>query len=65
MMSFEHKSTDELLRVAKAGLGFTLIANSKTAEDIHQLASAAAESGAKITFVYMPTADQSPHQAAG
>lgn len=59
-MSFENKSTDELIRVAKAGLGFTLVANSKTAEDIDQLKNAAAESGAKITFVFKPAADQTP-----
>ena len=61
-MSFEHKSTDVLLRVAKAGLGFTLIADYKTPDDINQLADAAAESGAKITFIYKPTADQSSNQ---
>jgi hypothetical protein len=68
MMSFENKSTDELLRIAKAGLGFTLIATGKTAEDIDQLANAAAESGAKITFVYKPiskqTHDQQPNLIA-
>jgi hypothetical protein len=49
-------------------LGFTLIATGKTAEDIDQLANAAAESGAKITFVYKPiskqTHDQQPNLIA-
>ncbi|HSH87198.1 MAG TPA: hypothetical protein VK958_08130 [Methylophilus sp.] len=64
MMSFENKPTDALIRIAKAGLGFTLVANSKTAEDIHQLANAAAESGAKITFIYKPEPDLSAGQSA-
>jgi hypothetical protein len=41
-------------------LGFTLIATGKTAEDIDQLANAAAESGAKITFVYDIQANSRP-----
>lgn len=50
-MSFEHKTTAELLRVVKAGLGFSLLATSKTAEDIKKLTQAAIESGAQITFI--------------
>lgn len=50
-MSFEHKTTPELLRIAKAGLGFSLLKNSKTAEDICQIVKAAAENGARITLV--------------
>ena len=49
-MSFENKTTTELLRVVKAGLGFSLAINSKTAEDMKKLTHAAIESGAQITF---------------
>ncbi len=63
-MSFENKSIDELIRVAKAGLGFTLVASSKTADDIHRLRNAAAKSGAKITFINRPASGQSPDQPA-
>lgn len=53
-MSFENKTTDELIRIAKAGLGFTLGTSTKSAEDLHQIADAAAQSGARITFTESP-----------
>lgn len=54
-MSFENKTTAELLRVVKAGLGFTMLSTSKTAEEIRKLTHAAIESGAKITFIDPPS----------
>lgn len=54
-MSFENKSTDELVKIAKAGLGFTLNSVTLTPEDLHKIAIAAKESGARISIVY--TAD--------
>ena len=50
VMGFENKTTDELLKIVRAGLGFTLNKNSMSAEDIERIMRAAAESGAKITF---------------
>lgn len=49
-MGFENKTTDELLKIVRAGLGFTLNKNSMSAEDVERIMRAAAESGAKITF---------------
>ena len=49
-MGFENKTTDELLKIVRAGLGFTLNKKSMSAEDIERIMRAAAESGAKITF---------------
>lgn len=50
-MSFENKTTAELLRIAKAGLGFSMISSNKTVDDINKINLAAIESGAKITFI--------------
>lgn len=50
-MRFVHKSTDVLLRIAKAGLGFTLDAKYISAEALCQIVRAAAENGAHITVV--------------
>ena len=49
-MGFENKTTEELLKIVRAGLGFTLNKNSMSAEDIDCIMRAAAESGAKITL---------------
>lgn len=49
-MSFESMNTDELIRIANAGLGFTLRANSKSLDELIHIAEAAKNSGAKITF---------------
>lgn len=61
-MSFENKTTDELIRVAKAGLGFTLVTDSKTAEEVSKIASAASESGAHIRFVMKSALEPMLHQ---
>ncbi len=50
-MRFNHKPTDVLLRIAKAGLGFTLDTKYISAEALYQIAHAAAENGAHITVV--------------
>ncbi|MEZ0209696.1 MAG: hypothetical protein ACAH08_02005 [Methylophilus sp.] len=49
-MSFENMTTDELIRIANAGLGFTLKANSKPLDDLIRIAEAAKNKGATITF---------------
>ncbi len=49
-MSFETITTDDLIRIANAGLGFTLRATSKPLEDLIRIAEAAKNKGAKITF---------------
>jgi hypothetical protein len=49
-MGFENKTTDELIRLAKAGLGFTVNKDKLSSDDIDKILSAAAEGGAKITF---------------
>lgn len=53
-MSFENKSTDELIRIAQAGLGFTLNSMSISSEDLHKIASAAHKSGARVTIIHSP-----------
>lgn len=50
-MSFENKPTQELIRIAQAGLGFALHQNSKPVEEIHEIIKAAYESGAIITLI--------------
>ena len=49
-MRFETIATDELIRIAHAGLGFKLSANSKSLDDLIRIADAAKDKGAKITF---------------
>lgn len=51
-MSFENKSTDELIKILKAGLGFTLDSVTISAEELHEIAEAACKSGAKVTIVH-------------
>jgi hypothetical protein len=57
-MSFDNKSTDELIRLAKAGLGFSLSADCKSADDLRAIIDAAAEGGASISFVGVAGANQ-------
>jgi hypothetical protein len=49
-MRFETITTDELIRIAHAGLGFTLSASSKPLADLLRIADAAKDKGATITF---------------
>lgn len=52
-MSFETRTTDDLIRIANAGLGFTLNATSKPMDDLIRIADAAREKGAKVTFTHL------------
>lgn len=49
-MSFELKTTHELIQIAAAGGGFRLDAGLRTTHELIQIASAAKNSGARITF---------------
>lgn len=49
-MSFEHKTTDDLVRIAAAGGGFILTATHKTTDDLVRIAAAASGKGSRITF---------------
>lgn len=50
-MSFDDKPTEELIRLAKAGLGFKLNPDRKSADDIRKIIDAAFEGGATISFI--------------
>jgi hypothetical protein len=50
-MNFENKCFSELLKIARAGLGFTLNAPALSNEELHQLIEAAAESGAQLKII--------------
>lgn len=47
----EDKTTEELLIMANAGLGFTLNVNSLPAKELLEITNAAALSGAQITLI--------------
>jgi len=49
-MSFEQKTSAELVQLAGAGGGFTLEATHKTTAELVQIAGAARHSGARVTF---------------
>lgn len=49
-MSFEHKTTDDLVRIAASGGGFIVTAGHKTTDDLVRIAAAAKISGSKVTF---------------
>ena len=49
-MSFEHKTTNDLVRIAAAGGGFTLTATNRTTNDLIRIAAAASDKGSRITF---------------
>ncbi len=49
-MSLEHKTTDDLVRIATAGGGFRFMAGHKTTDDLVRIATAASSKGARITF---------------
>lgn len=50
-MSSDDRTVQELLRMASAGLGFTLNVNSIPAKDLLEITNAAAQSGAHITLI--------------
>lgn len=49
-MSFEFRTVDDLMRIARAGGGFVLNAGSRTTDDLVRIASAGADAGARIVF---------------
>lgn len=49
-MSFEHRSTEELIRLVQAGGGLKLTATDRSTEDLVLIAAAAAEWGVFVTF---------------
>ncbi|MFH2134185.1 MAG: hypothetical protein ABII81_03280 [Pseudomonadota bacterium] len=49
-MSFELKTTDDLVRIAAAGGGFVLDASLKSTDDLVRIAAAASNKGARVTF---------------
>ncbi len=53
-MSFEDKPTEQLIRIARAGLGFVLDQNSKSSEDVQKIMNAATFGGAIITLTDEP-----------
>jgi hypothetical protein len=50
-MGFENKTTEELVKIAEAGLGFTLNIENFSAADIDRIAKAASFSGAQVIFI--------------
>lgn len=49
-MSFEHRATEDLIRIANAGGGFTLDAGFRSTEDLIRIANAASNKGARVVF---------------
>jgi len=49
-MSFEHRSIDDLIKIAAAGGGFSLAATHKDTDDLIRIAAAGSEKGSRITF---------------
>jgi hypothetical protein len=49
-MSFEHRSTEDLIRVVRAGGGLKLTVADRSTEDLVRIAAAAADWGVSVTF---------------
>lgn len=49
-MSFEQRSTIELVQIATAGGGFRLDAGLRSTLELAQIATAASKAGARVTF---------------
>lgn len=49
-MSFEHLTTNDLVRIASAGGGLTLSATGRSVNDLVRIASAASSKGAQLTI---------------
>lgn len=49
-MSFELRSTNDLVRIAAAGGGFILDASLRSTDDLVRIAAAASMHGARVTF---------------
>lgn len=58
-MGFDNKPTEDLIKLAKAGLGFTIDPDRKPPEEIKQIIQAAFEGGATISFVSPAGTDRS------
>lgn len=56
-MSFDNKSTEELIRLAKAGLGFKLNPANKETADLNRIIDAAQEGGATISMTGIAETD--------
>lgn len=54
-MSFETRTTDDLVRIAAAGGGFTLTASNRTTNDLVRIAAAASGKGSRIAFTGLST----------
>jgi hypothetical protein len=49
-MSFQGRSTDDLVRIAEAGGGFRLDAEGRSSDDLVKIAAAAASWGTRLVF---------------
>jgi hypothetical protein len=50
-LTFDDKTTEELIKLAKAGLGFTLNTSKFDHDDLLEIKNAAAEGGAQIKLI--------------
>lgn len=49
-MSFERRSTDDLIRIAAAGGGFSLTSTHRDTDDLVRIAAAASDKSSRVTF---------------
>lgn len=49
-MSFERRSTDDLVKIAAAGGGFTLGSTHRDTSDLIRIAAAASDKNSRVTF---------------
>ena len=52
-MSHDYRSTEDLMRIAAAGGGFTINGGPRTVEDLMRIAAAASSKGARVTLTGM------------
>ncbi len=52
-MSHDYRTTEDLMRIAAAGGGFTINGGPRTIEDLMKIAAAAGSKGARVTFTGM------------
>ena len=52
-MSHDHRTTEELMRIAAAGGGLTINGGARTVEDLMRIAAAAGSRGARVTLTGM------------
>jgi hypothetical protein len=53
IMSHDYRSTEDLMRIAAAGGGFTINGGPRSVEDLMRIAAAAGSKGARVTFTNM------------